>query len=85
MTRSAVTGWKRGSVPYAGALQRIADYFSCTPEDLLTGEKEKAAPTREDSPVWKTAVLALQDMTDDELIRVIADAQKIKESRKGSE
>lgn len=84
-SKMTISGWKKGSIPYDASLQRLAEYFGCTPDDLLHGGEEKAVPTREDSPVWQTAMLALKDMSDDELLRVIANAQKIKESRKGSE
>lgn len=38
--RSVVTRWKNGTDPRQATLQKIADYFGCSVEDL-TGKKEK--------------------------------------------
>ena len=45
-TRSAVTGWSRGSIPRKASLQAIADYFNITVDELLNEtEPQKPTPT----------------------------------------
>lgn len=33
--RSVITRWKQGAVPRLATLQKVADFFGCTPNDLL--------------------------------------------------
>ena len=40
MSRGTATGWKKGSVPSDITLQKIADYFGVTIDDLLKEEIE---------------------------------------------
>lgn len=44
---SAATKWKSGSVPRGTTLQKIADYFGITVDDLLRDEKAPAAEAEE--------------------------------------
>ena len=40
----SVTAWKNGTVPYARTLQKIADYFGVSKDELLAdGKKENPA------------------------------------------
>jgi transcriptional regulator with XRE-family HTH domain len=43
--RSMVTRWSKGSQPRQATLQRMADFFKCSVDDLLE-DKEKAAPEK---------------------------------------
>ena len=42
--------WDENSIPRQATLQRIADYFGITPEDLLRGPAEKVAAPAEPAP-----------------------------------
>ena len=46
----SVTRWKNGAVPRDTTLQKLADYFGVTVDDLLKNEpqKEEKAPTAEE-------------------------------------
>lgn len=52
-----VTGWKNGSMPRAGALQRLADYFGVSKEELLGNEKSPA--TKRDETNSNSALVEL--------------------------
>lgn len=39
--KSTVTRWKQGNDPSFATVVKIADYFGCTPDDLLSEEKQK--------------------------------------------
>lgn len=45
--RSIVTRWSNGAMPHKSTLHTIADFFSCSVEDL-TRENKNPAPTVED-------------------------------------
>ena len=45
----SVTQWKQGSTPRPATVERIAEYFGVTPEELLFGiKKEPSIPTDEE-------------------------------------
>lgn len=46
ISSGSVTAWKQGRVPKWGTLQKIADYFSVSVENLIS-EKEKPTPKGE--------------------------------------
>lgn len=39
--KSTVTRWKQGNAPSFATVVKVADYFGCTTEDLLSEEKQK--------------------------------------------
>lgn len=41
LSGAAATGWKNGKVPFDATIVKLADYFGCTPDDLLSEEKQK--------------------------------------------
>lgn len=53
---ASVTKWKQGTIPRGNALQKIADYFGVTVNDLLTDDPAPAKLHREEGE--KIAVLA---------------------------
>ena len=47
----SVTDWKNGKTPRPTTIQKIADYFGVTVEDLLQEKKPPAAKAEEDAEV----------------------------------
>lgn len=50
LSSATSTHWKNGAVPRDTTLQKIADYFGITPEELLRDPAEQTAP-EETTPV----------------------------------
>lgn len=50
MSNAAATDWKNGAVPRDTTLQKVADYFGITTEDLLREPTEKPSAPAETSP-----------------------------------
>lgn len=43
LTPAAATGWSQGATPRKATIQKVADYFGVTADDLLGEENVKAA------------------------------------------
>lgn len=41
LSNAAATGWKNGKVPFDATIIKLAEFFDCTTEDLLSEEKQK--------------------------------------------
>lgn len=52
VSNSSTTYWKRGSIPKAETLQKLADYFGVTVGYLLYGETEISAEMQNDDIVY---------------------------------
>lgn len=44
----SVTAWKNGTVPYSRTLQKIADYFGISKEELLSNEQKETPASNAD-------------------------------------
>lgn len=51
---AAASHWKNGKSPTAKTIQKIADYFGVTPNDLLSDAARDPAPIRRTSPERRT-------------------------------
>ena len=40
ISKATVTGWKNGSTPNDTTLQKLADYFGISPEDLMNASRQ---------------------------------------------
>ena len=79
------TKWKNGAVPRDSTLQKIADYFGITVEDLLRdpAEKPEPAPTASDDSLLDARFYELLDkLTLKELRKLKADLEEITKDRK---
>lgn len=56
-TTSNVALWKKGSTPRPAVLQRFAEYFGVTVQELLFGDKQEPAATVRDDRSEKDAIL----------------------------
>lgn len=41
MSKGNIAGWRKGQVPSANTIKKIADYFGVTTDYLLTGKKQE--------------------------------------------
>lgn len=67
LTKSSVTGWKRGTIPSGENLQKIADYFGVTTDYLLTGNEYDAVVTYDPD----TEIFLCLDLIKDPSIRQV--------------
>lgn len=67
-SRSTPTAWKKGNVPSADAIEKLADYFNVS-ADYLLGRTPYKRPTDDPSLVWGYGTLD-RDLTPDELEQV---------------
>lgn len=75
--KSTVTRWKQGNSQTPANMQKVADYFGVTVEEL-TAEKENkpaAHEGRELTEMQQKAVDMIMNMTDDQLKAFIAAAE----------
>ena len=63
----SVTAWKNGTVPYARTLQKIADYFGVTKEELLSDNEEGSrSKTQDSNKKEKAPGISAKDLTEEE-------------------
>lgn len=83
--RSDVTRWSKGSQPRQATIQKVADYFSVSVQDLM-GEEKAPTPEGERQPDINQAKIALfggdGEVTDEMWEEAIFAAQLIKERHK---
>jgi transcriptional regulator with XRE-family HTH domain len=72
--------WDENSIPRQATLQRIADYFGITPEDLLRDPAEKVAAPAEPAP---TSPLSAEfyDLVDQLTLKELREIQAIMEDK----
>lgn len=72
--------WNENSIPRQATLQRIADYFDVTVEDLLRGPDEKATAPTEPAP---TSPLSAEfyDLVDQLTLKELREIQAIMEEK----
>lgn len=44
VSKSTISGWKKGATPRAGIVKSIADYFDVSPDYIANGNKAPVAP-----------------------------------------
>ena len=75
-----VTGWKNGALPRQNVLKKIADYFNCSVEDLISDKKTPATKSDESvsySTVNREELKRLVDrLTDKEVSDYLADFRR---------
>ena len=71
--RSVVTRWSKGTTPRQATLQKIADYFGVTVEDLTSEKKEKPTTQKggELSPIRQEVWNLLNSMSDEKLEKAL--------------
>ena len=62
--RSVVTRWSKGTEPRQATLQKVADYFGVTVEDLLADNEKKPTPQTESELSRKFATLTVEEAQD---------------------
>ena len=87
LQRSAVTKWSRQSIPRRATLQRIAEYFDTTVEELTADtpkEKEKpAAQSSEPRDPLIAELISYAEGTDEDGVRMLIEmAKRLKDSRR---
>lgn len=75
--RSVVTRWSKGSVPRQATLQKVADYFGITVDELLGKEKQ---PTEGELSGIRKDLMAFADTLTDEKIEKYLRLMKTLES-----
>ena len=88
LQRSAVTKWSKGAFPRNATLQKIADYFGVTVEDLITDaseQKEKpAAQSSEPRDPLIAELVSYAEGADEDGVRMLIEmAKRLKDSRRG--
>ena len=82
--RSAVTGWKKGSKPKDINIQKIADYFGVSPEELTgsTGPAQRKAPvnvsnsdTQSEGQLMAAFFEGGEDLSEEEMAALWQDAK----------
>ena len=85
LSSATSTHWKQGAVPRDTTLQKVAEYFGVTVEDLLRdpAEKPEPAPTASDDSLLDARFYELLDkLTLKELRKLKADLEEITKDRK---
>ena len=72
-TRTAVSRWKRGSMPTDATILMLADFFGCKPKDLLPDNEEELSP-KEDTTTDTLDAERLERLKEDE--RTLLDAYR---------
>lgn len=72
---SAVTHWKKGTVPNGKSLARIADYFGIGVDDLMGTKKE---PVEALDPIDVEILQALRDLSVEDLRKVLEYANSLR-------
>lgn len=72
LTPAAATGWSQGAVPRKATIQKVADYFDVTVDDLLGEENVKAAAP-EGSGQYEEFARIFMDLTPENQNRIIAE------------
>lgn len=74
-SKSTVSRWKAGQSANDATLQKVADYFGCTLEDLTVENEQKEKPAlsneNELSAVQKEAINFIRSLSDEQLSRFI--------------
>ncbi len=85
--RSAVTKWSKGSLPRQASLQKIADYFGSTVDELTADEPEQkekpAAQSSEPRDPLIAELISYAEGTDEDGVRMLIEmAKRLKDSRR---
>lgn len=85
--RSAVTKWSRGSLPRQASLQKIADYFGITVDELTADEPEQkekpAAQSSEPRDPLIAELISYAEGADEDGVRMLIEmAKRLKDSRR---
>lgn len=59
VAKSTINGWKNGSVPRAGVVKAIADYFDVTPEYIANGTGASTAVATPSTATDRTSVVII--------------------------
>lgn len=68
---SSCSGWKKGSVPRNGTVQKLADYFGITVEELMGDTKKEPAGDGGLDEKTQEVVDLLKDMDPDQINAVL--------------
>lgn len=80
-TSSNVSMWKKGSTPRAAILERMADYFGVTPQQLLFGDEKSPSGTDAERALREDLISRLVSLTPAEMEKVDAFVQGLLASR----
>ena len=84
ISKATVTGWKNGSTPNDATLQKLADYFGISPEDLTgsNGPSQKRSPavepnsdTQNEGQLMAAFFEGGQDLSEEEMAALWQDAK----------
>ena len=85
LSHSVYSLWTDSTVPRRATLQKIADYFGVTPEELLQDEKKKPPVETEgeydEDEDFKAFSKVLGDLTPEELQKVLSYAEFVLKQR----
>lgn len=75
----SITAWKQGRLPRKATLERIAEYFSTTVDELLNSKTPDEELSQEQFALWGE----VRDLTEDEKKKVLDFIKFTKSQREG--
>lgn len=85
LQRSSVTRWANGSAPRKATVEKIATYFGVDSKELTGESEKKEKPNTLDgieleklSPARRALLEALEDMDDENIMKIVRIAQAVK-------